>query len=403
MRALSSKNILLGVTGGIAAYKAAWLARALIKAGSRVTPCMTEAATRFVTPLTFEALCGRPCLTDDDFFARGEAILHIEAARTSDAIVVAPATANTIARIALGIADNLLCSIVLASRAPVLLVPSMHEAMWQNPITQSNVARLPADRFRVMPPDIGDLASGDQGAGRFPEIEAIVDETAHMVSPRDLEGRRVVVTGGPTREHLDPVRVLTNPSSGRMGVALARAAAIRGASVCLILGPTEVLPPRGPTARPIEVVRVETTAEMNEAVRSKVVGADALLMAAAPADEAPAHPSPTKIRKEDLQRTVELRPTPDILAGLDHRPPGLVILGFAAETEDLLEAGRRKLQDKRLNLLFANPVEDGRGFGAPDNEGVLLGPDGAEAISRMAKEDLADLLLDRVAALLGRM
>lgn len=403
MRALSGQNILLGVTGGIAAYKAAWLARALIKAGSRVTPCMTEAATRFVTPLTFEALCGRPCLTDHDFFARGEAILHIEAARTSDAIVVAPATANTIARIALGFADNLLCSIVLASKAPVLLVPSMHEAMWHNPITQSNVARLPADRFRVMPPDIGDLASGDKGAGRFPEIEAIVDETAHMVSRRDLEGRRVVVTGGPTREHLDPVRVLTNPSSGRMGVALARAAAIRGASVCLILGPTEVLPPRGPAARPIEVVRVETTAEMDEAVRSKVVGADALLMAAAPADEAPAHPSPTKIRKEDLQRIVELRPTPDILAGLDQRPPGLVILGFAAETEDLLEAGRRKLQDKRLNLLFANPVGDGRGFGAPDNEGVLIGPDGAEAISRMSKEDLADLLLDRVVALLNRM
>lgn len=401
MRAFEHRDLLLGVCGGIAAYKAAGLARALIRAGARVTPCLTEAATRFVTPLTFEALCGRPCLTDDDFFARGEAIAHVEAARACDGIVIAPATANTIARVATGLADNLLCSIVLASRAPVLLVPSMHSAMWENPITRSNVARLPSDRFRIMPPDTGDLASGDQGPGRFPEIEAIADEAAYLVSPHDLDGRRVVVTAGPTREHLDPVRVLTNPSSGRMGVALARAAAIRGAFVCLVLGPTEVPAPRGPAGRPVEVVRVETTAEMLDAVRSNLSGADALLMAAAPADEAPSRPSPEKVRKEELPRTLDLRPTPDILASLP-RPRGLVTLGFAAETGDLVAAGRKKRRAKRLDLLFANPVGSGRGFGTPDNEGVLISRDGEEEVPRMAKEDLADLLLDRVAAEIDR-
>lgn len=401
MRALEHRHLLLGVSGGVAAYKAAWLARALTRAGARVTPCLTGAATRFVTPLTFEALCGRACLTDDDFFARGESIAHIEAARTCDVIVIAPATANTIARVAAGLADNLLCSVVLASRAPVLLVPSMHEAMWENAITRANVARLPADRFRVLPPDVGDLASGDRGAGRFPPIEVIVDEVAHLVSPHDFEGRKVVVTAGPTREHLDPVRVLTNPSSGRMGVALARAAAIRGASVCLVLGPSEVPVPRGPAGRPVEVVRVETTAEMLQAVREKVVGTDALLMAAAPADETPATPSPRKVRKEDLPRTLDLRPTPDILASLP-RPRGFVTLGFAAETGDLAEAGHRKRQAKGVDLLFANPVGPGWGFGTPDNEGLLIGPDGEEQVPRMPKEDLADLLLDRVAALFVR-
>ncbi len=401
MRALEHRNLLLGVCGGIAAYKAAWLARALQRAGARVTVCMTEAATRFVTPLTFEALCGHPCLTDDDFFGRGEAIAHVEAARTCDGIVIAPATANTIARVACGLADNLLCSIVLASRAPVLLVPSMHAAMWENPITQANVARLPADRFHVLPPACGDLASGDRGAGRFPEIETIVDEAAHLLSPHDLDGRRVVVTGGPTREHLDPVRVLTNPSSGRMGIALARAAAIRGASVCLVLGPTEVRPPSGPAGRPVEVARVETTEEMLDAVRSRLPRADALLMAAAPADEAPSRPSPMKVRKEDMPGTLDLRPTPDILASLP-RPRGLVTLGFAAETGDPAGAGRKKRRAKRLDLLFANPVGPGRGFGTPDNEGILIGRDGEEKVPRMAKEDLADFLLDRVAHLLAR-
>ncbi len=400
MRALEDRNLLLGVTGGIAAYKAAWLARDLQKAGARVTVCMTQAATRFITPLTFEALCGRPCLTDEDFFARGGAIAHVEAARACDGIVIAPATANTIARIAHGLANDLLCSIVLASRAPVLLVPSMHAGMWENPITQANVARLPEDRFHVLPPEHGELASGDQGVGRFPDLDVIVDEAAHLVSPHDLAGRRVIVTAGPTREHLDPVRVLTNPSSGRMGVALARAAAIRGASVCLVLGPTEVRPPRGPARSAVEVVRVETTAEMLDAVRARLDQADALLMAAAPADEAPAHPSPHKIRKEDLPRTLELQPTPDILGSLARRP-GLVTLGFAAETSDLAASGRKKRQAKHLDLLFANPVGQGRGFGAPHNEGVLIGPDGEEEVGRMSKEDLADLLLDRVASLLA--
>lgn len=402
MRALEDKDLILGVTGGIAAYKSATLARSLIQAGARVTVMMSQAATRFVAPLTFEALTGRPCLTDEDLFGDGAAITHVEVARGTDGIVIAPATANTIAKMSRGFADTLLTTTVLASTAPVLVVPSMHTAMWENELTQANLHGLPG-RFRVMAPDSGALASGDQGPGRFPEADDITLEAAAMVSPQDLEGRRVVVTGGPTREQLDPVRVLTNPSSGRMGIALAKAAQVRGADVRLVLGPTDRPEPRPLSGRTMDVVRVETAQEMLEAVESGLDGMDALLMAAAVADERPVASSDGKIRKKDLPETLQLEPTPDILLTLKDRLSEAVVLGFAAETGDLETSGRKKLETKGLDLLFANPVGDGRGFAVADNEGVILERDGTSvSVDPLPKDDLADLLLDRVSSLLSR-
>jgi len=401
MRALLDKDVVLGVTGGIAAYKSAYLARSLVGAGANVTVVMSNAATRFVTPLTFEALTGKECLTDEAMFAEGAAIRHVELARSADCLVVAPATANTIAKISCGFADSLLTSSILASHTPVLLVPSMHADMWENELTQRNLRGLPK-RFRVMAPDEGALASGDEGKGRFPEVRDIVYEVASLVTPQDLEGRCVVVTGGPTRERLDPVRVLTNPSSGRMGIALARAAASRGASVRLVLGPTDLAPPRELAGRSLTVTRVETAREMLEAVEAGIEGADALLMAAAVADERPAGAGESKIRKEDMPGNLRLEPTADILKTLKDKLAGLVTLGFAAETDNVEESGRGKLESKCLNLLFANPVDDGRGFQSEENEGFIIERGGpSNAVGPVPKEDLAENLLDRVAVLLS--
>lgn len=399
---LTGKRVLLGVCGGIAAYKAALLARALVRAGATVRVAMTASGQRFVTPLTFEALTEQACLTDEDLFHTGGGVSHVEIARTSDLILIAPATATTIARLAGGFADNLLSAVVLASRAPVLLVPSMHTAMWESVPVQRNLGLLDPARYRVMPPESGDLASGDSGPGRFPEPDDIVDAAAAALVPQDLAGRRVVVTAGPTREPLDPVRALTNPSTGRMGIEVARAAQIRGATVHLVLGPTEVPPPRPLGAGRLGVTRVTTTAEMLAATRAATAEADVLVMAAAPADERPARPATTKIRKEDLPRNLELEPTPDILRTLRPELAGRVVVGFAAETADVETSGRRKLAEKGLDLLFANPVDAGRGFGAGVNQGVLLGRDGArEDVSPRTKVQVADLILDRVAGLLA--
>lgn len=398
---LNGRRILLGVCGGIAAYKSALLARALIRAGALVRVAMTASGQRFVTPLTFEALTEQACLTDDDLFHTGGGVSHVEIARTTDLIVIAPATATTLARLAGGFADNLLSAVVLASRTPVLLVPSMHTAMWESAPVRRNLGSLDPARYRVMHPASGDLASGDSGPGRFPDADDIVDAAAAALARQDLAGRRVVVTAGPTREHLDPVRMLTNPSSGRMGIEVARAAQIRGANVHLILGPTEVPPPRAFDDGRLVVTRVVSTSDMLDATRAAVAGADALVMAAAPADERPAHPAAGKVRKEDLPTMLTLEPTPDILKTIRAEPGRCVVVGFAAETADVEDSGRRKMADKGLDLLFANPVDDGRGFGVESNQGVLLGKDGLrEAVSTRSKAEVADLILDRVAALL---
>ncbi len=398
MRALQDRTILLGITGGIAAYKAGYVARGLRKAGANVRVVMTDAATKFVGPVTFEALTENPVGTDADFFHTGGGVSHVEIARASDLIVIAPCTATTLARLANGFADNLLSAVVLASRAPVLLVPSMHTQMWQSHAVQSNLARLDPARFRVMPPEAGDLASGDVGPGRFPEPDDILERAAATLGPRDLEGVTIVVTAGPTREPMDPVRLITNPSTGRMGIEIARAAQVRGARVRLVLGPTEVPPPRPFDAGSMAVSRVTTTDQMLEATRAALPGANALVMAAAPADQRPAAVRPAKSRKRDLPTTLGLEATPDILATLRPALAGLVVMGFAAETDDVEASGRRKLEEKGLDLLFANPVGGDQGFGDRPNEGFLIARDReTQVVMARSKADLADLLLDRLA------
>ena len=402
MKALQGKRIILGVCGGIAAYKSGLLVRALIRAGADVSVVMTAAAARFVTPLTFATLSGKPCLTDDDMFRADASVSHVEAGRSADLIVVAPATANTLAKLAHGFADNVLSAVLMASTCPVLLVPSMHVGMWTNPIVQDNVRRLPLDRYRVMAPEVGELASGDHGPGRFPEIADIVEEISFVLSPQDLVGRTIVVTAGPTAEPLDAVRVLTNPSSGRMGVELVRAAWRRGADVRLVLGPVAGEGCRLPADGRVRVTRVKTASDMLVATREALTGADALLMAAAVADERPCTPSERKLHKDELPRQLVLEPTPDILTTLRPELAGKVVLAFAAETDDLLASGAAKLSRKGVDMLFANPVGQGRGFGTADNEGVLLDQEGnIEEAPRQPKEDLAEWLLDRIATRLA--
>jgi phosphopantothenoylcysteine decarboxylase/phosphopantothenate--cysteine ligase len=401
MRALKERRILLGVSGGIAAYKSCLLARALIKAGAKVQVVMTTAAQHFVTPLTFEALTESPVWTDSHLFATGSGVTHVELARNSDLVLIAPATATTIARLAGGFADNLLSATVLAATTPVLLVPSMHTGMWQSHAVQRNLEILDPTRFHRMQPDSGELASGDVGPGRFPEIEDIVDAAAAVLCPQDMAGRRILVTAGPTREHLDPVRALTNPSSGRMGIEVARAALARGASVHLLLGPSEVRLPRAMDPSAFKVTRFETCVDLLEAARAAIVDADGLVMAAAPADERPVVRNNQKLRKKDLPRSLDLEPTPDVLLALKPSSKGRVVVGFAAETADIESSGLRKLEEKGLDLLFANPVGNGRGFVAERNEGLLLGRDGwRQEVPLVSKAEVAHRILDRMAILL---
>lgn len=397
MRPFGGARVVLGVSGGIAAYKSGWVARLLAAAGAEVDVVMTRAATEFVAPLTFEALTGRAVHTD--LFSPGRALDHIHLAREADALVVAPATADFLARAAHGRGDDLLAACLLATTAPVILFPAMNDAMWAHPQTQHNTTHLRDIGYTVVDPDVGALAAGEgSGPGRMPEPETIVAHVGRALDDASFRGRTVVVTAGPTREPVDPVRFLSNRSSGKMGVAIASAAWRRGARVVLIAGPLKVPDPVGPS-----LVRVETTEEMAEAVRQALPGAHALVMAAAPADFRAADPAASKIKKTDGPASIALATTTDILAcTVRHRPPGLVTVGFALETDHLLESARSKLLDKQLDLIVANSArEHDAGFGADTNRVTILAPDGsADAIPVMSKSSLADVILDRVEALL---
>lgn len=397
MRPFAGARVVLGVTGGIAAYKAGWLARLLTQHGAEVDVVMTRAATEFITPLTFEALTGRPVHTH--LFARSRALDHIHLAREASAVIVAPATANFLARIAHGRADDLLAATLLATKAPVLLVPAMNDAMWAHPQTRRNAGHLRDLGYTVIEPDEGPLAAGEgSGPGRMPEPEAIVAHAARLLDDGSFRGRAIVVTAGPTREALDPVRFLSNRSTGKMGVALAFAAWRRGADVVLIAGPLEVAVPVG-----MHVVRVETAEEMAEAVSHALPTAHALIMAAAPADFRAAMPALQKIKKAARPSAIELSPTPDILAHtIPYRPKGLVVVGFALETDDLIAHARAKMADKQLDLIVANSAREAdAGFAADTNRVTLLAPDGSSvAVPLMPKSDVADVILDRVEALL---
>ena len=394
---LAGRRILLGVTGGIAAYKSAYLARLLRERGADVQVVMTPSATRFVGPDTFAALTGRP--VHSDIFERTDVVLHVRLARGADAAVVAPATANMLAKLAWGIADDLLTSTLLEFGGPLVVAPAMHSGMLQHPATRGNLATLGERGVTIVGPVEGALAAGDRGKGRMSEPEEIAAALeAALASGRDLSGRRVLVTAGPTHEPIDAVRFLGNRSSGKMGWAVAEEARRRGAAVTLVSGPTHLADPPG-----VEVVRVETAEQMRDAVLSRFDQADAVVKAAAVADFRSKEHVEGKIKKEGGTPELHLEPTPDILRELGERKGEQVLVGFAAETADLETAGRQKLREKHLDLIVVNQVgEPGTGFDSDTNRALMFGASGDDVPLRAwTKRELAAAICDRLAVLLS--
>jgi len=392
---LAGRELLLGVTGSIAAYKAVYLLRELTRLGAGVTVCLTAHGREFVGPLTFRTLSGRPVLTDLFDPQSPDAVEHVALAERAHAVLVAPATANLLAKAAHGIADDFLTTLLLAARGPLVMAPAMDGGMWEHPAVRANVATLRGRGVTVLEPDAGALASGLAGKGRFPEVDAIVEALLRALAPRDLAGDRVLVTAGPTREPLDPVRYISNRSSGKMGYGLAAAALRRSAGVTLISGPTALTPPPGAVFVP-----VQTAEEMREAVLQHLSSATVVIKAAAVADYRAKQTAPAKIKgKRDL--TLELTPNPDILAEVAARRTGAFVVGFAAETHDVAAHARAKLEGKGIDLLVANDVsQQGIGFDAEDNEVLLLDRwGGTRALPRMPKAEVADAILSHILAL----
>ena len=391
---LSGKTVLLGVSGGIAAYKSAALASMLKKLHADVHVLMTENAAQFISPVTFESLTGNKCVIDtfDRNFQFN--IQHVSLAKRADAVLVAPATANVLAKFAHGLADDMLTTTVLACTCPKIVAPAMNTRMYENPITQDNLATLRHYGFTVVEPASGYLACGDTGAVKMPEPEELCDWLLQAVQcEKDLAGKKILVTAGPTREALDPVRYLTNHSTGKMGYAVARAASRRGADVTLVTGPTELPPPRFCT-----VVPVTSAAEMFEAVTTRSREMDVIVKAAAVADYTPAQVAGDKIKKSDADLTLPLTRTQDILGWLGaHKRPGQFLCGFSMETRDMLENSRKKLQKKNLDLIAANNVKvPGAGFAGDTNVLTLIAPDFEEELPLLSKEAAAHRLLDLI-------
>jgi phosphopantothenoylcysteine decarboxylase/phosphopantothenate--cysteine ligase len=395
---LTDKRILLGVTGSIAAFKAVELLRELVKREAEVQVVMTEAATRFVAPLTFETLSRQPVLLDMFSLVYGSHIGHIEATARTDLFVIAPATAHTIARLAHGLADDFLSNIYLASRCPVLLAPAMDSDMYQHTAVQENLTRLRDRGVHIVGPASGELASGLVGPGRLVEPPEIVEAIERLLSAAgDLAGEVVLVTAGPTREPLDPVRFLSNRSSGKMGYAVTEAAAGRGARVILVSGPTALPPPQG-----VDVISVETAQQMHDAVLAKLSSATVVIKAAAVADYRPKQVAGRKLKKDEAVPEVTLESTPDILAEVGKRKGRRILVGFAAETEDLVENARKKLQRKNLDLMVVNDVsQPGAGFDSDTNVVKILDAQGGvEDLPLQSKRSVADRILDRVVSLM---
>jgi phosphopantothenoylcysteine decarboxylase/phosphopantothenate--cysteine ligase len=394
---LANKTIVLGITGGIAAYKAADIASKLIQAGARVEVVMTESAIRFIAPLTLRNIIARPVVTDMFEPAAEYSLEHIALAEAADVVVIVPATANTIAKIAIGIADNMLTSVVLATKAPVIVAPAMNDNMFQNPVTQDNLARLKARGFIIINPAHGRLASGKIGWGRLAEVETIIGTVKQVLGRKgDLAGKRIVVTAGGTQEPIDPVRHIGNRSSGKMGCAMAEAARDRGATVALITAPTSLPEPAG-----IEVVHVQTASQMKDAVAQAVTKANALIMAAAVADYQPKAFTEAKIKKEASTLTLELIRTPDILAEVKG---DFLRVGFAAESEDVVANARQKLQKKQLDLIIANDITSTEsGFGVDTNKVTIIDRKGnVDNLPLLPKREVADKILDKVVGMLGK-
>lgn len=398
---LSDKRILLGVTGGIAAYKAADLARRLRREGAEVRVILTGGGARFVTPLTFQALTGNPVSTDLFDPGQEQQIGHIELADWADLLLIAPATANVLARLAIGMSDDLLTTVALATRAPLLVAPAMNVHMFRHPAVQRNLRDLRSAGAMVVDPAEGEMACGHVGEGRLAEIDDLVDGAARALSAKDLAGVSVLITAGPTAEPVDPVRVLSNRSSGKMGYAIVRAAWRRGAEVTLVAGPVDPLL-RAPAG--VSVIRVETAQQMSDAVLEHFAKASVVVMAAAVADWAPRSAAPLKIKKGDEPPRLELVETPDILSRLAQAKGDRLLIGFAAETDHLLENARDKLRRKNLDLIVANDVTDeGAGFAVDTNRITILDRSGAEdPLPLLTKDRAAEAILDRVASLLAR-
>ena len=391
--ALAGRHVVLGVSGGIACYKSCTLARRLAEGGATVDAVLTASAAEFVRPVTFEALTGRPVLTS--LWERDRALAHIGLAREPNLVIVAPATAHLLARAAMGLADDLLTAMLLARTGPVLAAPAMNDAMFAHPATRANLNTLAARGWHFVGPETGPLAEGpSERPGRMSEPEAILVAAERLLLQRaPWQGKSVIVTAGPTREHLDPVRVVTNPSSGRMGYALAAAAYARGAEVVLVSGPSDLPLPFGVTAH-----RVETTAEMQRATQALAKRADLLIMAAAPADYRPAKPAATKRPRASGAITIELEPTPDILASLE-RPKQCVVVGFALETGgNGLAKAQAKLREKRLDAIILNDAhEPGAGFEVTTNRVTIIRRSGEPIeLPLLSKRDVADKILDAV-------
>jgi len=394
---LIGKRIVLGVTGSIAAYKAVALLRTLLREGAMVHVVMTQSATKFVTPLTFEVLSGHPVSTD--MFESHQEMKHLSLPAQADAIVIAPATANCLAKSALGLGDDLLSTMLLTAQCPLILAPAMDGGMWTHPSVTAHVGTLRARGTIVVNPEIGPLASGRIGQGRLAEEGTILKAIQTALAPqRDMQGHRILVSAGPTQEPIDPVRFISNRSSGKMGYAVAEAAQARGAQVVLVTGPTAL-----PTPRSVEIIAVATAEEMTKALSAHLAWSTVVIMAAAVADFRPKHPASQKIQKQGrTSQTIDLERTTDILASLSAQRTTQLMVGFAAETSDLITHAKDKLTAKGLDLIVANDVTTlGGGFGSDQNAATLIDRQGAMTeLPLMPKRALADAILDRAQELL---
>lgn len=394
---LKGKTILLGVTGGIAAYKAAALASALVKLNATVEVVMTKNATQFIAPLTFEELTGRRVMVDTFDRNFQHQVEHISLAQRTDLMIIAPATANVCAKLAHGLADDMLTTTALACRCPKLIAPAMNTNMFENPVTQDNLNLLRRYGWEIIEPASGRLACGAVGTGKLPEPEELVQHILRRVAmDKDLAGKRVLVTAGPTREALDPVRFLTNHSSGKMGYAIARMAMLRGAEVTLISGPTAIAPPPF-----IKVISITSAQEMFDAVAAEAPTADMIFKAAAVADYTPATVAENKMKKKDEDLAIPLKRTRDILKYLgENRQKGQIICGFSMETENMLENSREKLQKKGVNMICANNLkQDGAGFGVDTNVITLITAQDVVELPLLSKEAAANAILSKALTL----
>lgn len=391
---LKDKTILLGVTGGIAAYKSASLASRLVKAGAEVRVIMTEHATNFINPITFETLTGHKCITDTFDRNFEFQVEHVSLAKKADVIMVAPATANVIAKLAHGLADDMLTTTILASHAPKLIAPAMNTGMYENPVTQDNLALLKKYGMKVIEPAAGHLACGDEGKGKMPEPEILYEHILRSCAcKQDMKGLKVLVTAGPTQEAVDPVRFLTNHSSGRMGYSIAKACMLRGADVTLVTGRTALTPPLF-----VDVVPVVSAKDMYDAVISRSNEMDIIIKAAAVADYRPVHVAEEKVKKSDSSFSLELERTDDILKYLgEHKKSGQFLCGFSMETENMLENSRKKLEKKHLDMIAANNLNvPGAGFETTTNIITIITPDSVKELELMSKDDAAFRLLDDI-------